>query len=471
MASRRRIWAVALLGVLYLLSLYLLSPPAPGAAIRYAAPTGGGTACTPVTPCDIQTAVEDAAVVDGDEVILLPGTYSTGTNPLVANDGIYIHGAAGAARPLISSNSGFAVVMGDSGGTIENVEVRSTAGGIALIVGKGWTAQRVIAIATANGAIGCYTAPDAARPSLLRDSACIGTGSGATALYSSLGVTPGNDAVARLRNVTAVATGPSSGGIEAASTGNGGSVTVKGRSVIASGTDSDISAVGGTGGSAAIADLSDSNYDSQLELSNGSVTDPGSGSNQTPPPLLVNPAAGDVHQRAGSFTIDRGSGDVSAERRDLDGGPRWEGAAPDIGSDEFGVQPKGTKCLGETATIVASATSRQLSGTEKRDVIVGTEGPDVILSGAGRDLVCSLGGRDTIRAGSGPDKVKAAGAGDKLFGQGGGDRLLGGGGRDRINGGAGKDQLTGQGGVDHLAGGRGRDRCGGSGEDRIAGCE
>jgi Ca2+-binding RTX toxin-like protein len=459
--ARSSIWAAALAGV-----LCLLASAAAGAAVRYAAPTGGGTACTEATPCDIQTAVEDAAVVDGDEVILGPGTYNTGTDPLVADDGIHIHAAA---RPLINSNSGLALVIGDAGGVLENVEVNTSAGGIGLLLGAGTKARRVISIAGAGGATGCYLVADEANPPLVQDSACIATGSGGTALLSTLGVTAGNDAVSVLRNVTAVATGASSEGIESNSTGSGGSVTVQGLNVIASGTSSDISAVGATTGSAAIADFSHSSYDTQLELTNGSVTDPGSDSNLMAPALLANPAAGDVHQRPGSWTIDRGSRAISGDSVDIDGEPRYQGEAPDIGADEFTVLRRTPKCFGETATILAQ-TSGPVRGTAGRDVIIGTPGRDLILAQGGGDLVCSLGGRDTIRAGGGSDRVKAAGRSDKLFGQGGRDRLLGGGGRDRLKGGAGKDQLAGQGGADRLAGGGGSDRCGGSPKDRISSC-
>jgi Ca2+-binding RTX toxin-like protein len=328
----------------------------------------------------------------------------------------------------------------------------------------------VLSIAGAGGATGCYLVADEANPPLVQDSACIATGSGGRALLSTLGVTAGNDAVSLLRNVTAVATGASSEGIESNSTGSGGSVTVQGVNVIASGTSYDIRAAGAATGSAAIADFSYSSYDTQLELTNGLVTDPGSDSNLTAPALLANPAAGDVHQRPGSWTIDRGSRAISGDSVDIDAEPRYQGVAPDIGADEFTVLRRTPKCFGEKVTILAP-TSGPVRGTTRRDVIVGTPGRDLILSEGGDDLVCSLGGRDMIRAGSGSDRVKAAGRSDELFGGGGRDRLLGGGGRDRLKGGAGKDQLAGQGGADRLAGGGGSDRCGGSTKDRVSSCE
>jgi len=328
-------------------------------------------------------------------VVLLGGTYSTGTDPLLASDAIYIHPATGAGRPLIDSNSGFAVVLGHAGATLENVELHTSAGGIGLIVGAGARAQRVISIASAGGATGCFLAASAASPPLLNDSGCIATGSGGTALMGSAGVTPGNDAVAVLRHVTAVATGSSSTGVASTSSGSGGSVTVDASSVIASGTSTDASAVGGSGGSAAIADFSFSNYDSQLEGTHGTVTDPGADTNQTAPAMLANPAAGDVHQLAGSFTIDRGARDAAAGSVDIDGESRSQGAAPDIGADEFTVLRRGPKCFGQSATLLAPGGSGPVTATPGRDVIVGTPGPDLILAVGGDDLVCGGGGRDT----------------------------------------------------------------------------
>ena len=195
------------------------------------------------------------------------------------------------------------------------------------------------------------------------------------------------------------------------------------------------------------------------------------GSPITASQLAANPAAGDVHQLAGSFTIDRGARDAAAGSVDIDRESRSQGAAPDIGADEFTVLRRGPKCFGQSATLLAPGGSSPVTATPGPDVIVGTPGPDLILAQGGNDLVCGLGGRDTIRAGAGADKVDGGGGPDTIFGQGGKDLLRGGGGRDRIKGGPGKDRLAGQSGADRLNGGGGSDRCrSGSGKDRIASC-
>ncbi len=462
--SRTCVWAAALAGLL------CLSAAADAvAAARYAAPGGSGTACTEAVPCDIQTAVTAPAVVDGDEVVLASGTYDTGNDPVIASKAIDLHGTAGSARPLIDSSAGVALVIGTSG-RLEDVEVQASAPGIGVILNPGVVAQRVVSIAGASGAIGCFLNPDQAAPPLLQESACISNGNGGTAVLSNASVSAGTEAAATIQDVTAVATGPSSGGVKASSNGSAGSVTLRGINVIASGTAADAIADGGSGGSFAFAQLSFSDYDSQQELANAAVTDPGYDSNVTGPALLVDPAAGDVHQRAGSWTIDRG-GYVNGS--DIDGDVRPQGAAPDIGADELPVLAKAQrpKCFGQSATIAPPAPAPgPIEGTSARDVIVGTPGPDVIDSGAGKDLICGLGGRDTIRSGGGADTVRGGAAGDKLIGGGGRDLLLGSGGPDRIKGGAGKDRLAGGGGRDRIAGGPGNDRlAGGGGRDRLSG--
>lgn len=466
MIARSSIWAAALTGL-----LLLLAPTAAAGAVRVAAPGGTGTACSAVLPCDLHTAVEAPEVVDGDEVILLPGTYAAGSDPLIAVDTIAIRGAVAPTRPVIDSGSGLALVLSAPGASLENIELRTSAFGIGLIVGAGTSARRVISIAAAPGASGCYLVANSAAPPLLQNSACIATGPAGIGLDSSSTVAPGVDAASLLRNVTAFASGPASTGIRSAASGSGGSVTVDGLNVIASGSGSDVSAIGDGAGAAAIADMSFSAYDSESEAAKGSVSDPGSDTNLTLPPLLVDPAAGDVHQRRGSWTIDRGGKGVSGDG-DIDGDARFQGPAPDIGADEFTNAPRVPKCFGEAATLLARPGAGPVGGSAARDVIVGTPGPDLILSAGGHDLVCGLGGGDTILGGSGRDKAKGQGGADSLFGQGGRDSLFGGEGRDTVKGGAGKDRVTGQAGADRVGGGGGIDRCGTwTARDRVAGCE
>ena len=58
--------------------------------------------CPLSNPCDLQASVEDASVADGDEVIVLPGTYDLGTSTLTINDRITVRGPDPGQRPLIT---------------------------------------------------------------------------------------------------------------------------------------------------------------------------------------------------------------------------------------------------------------------------------------------------------------------------------------------------------------------------------
>jgi hypothetical protein len=79
-------------------------------AQRWASPTGSGTACSQASPCDLDTAVEDVAVIDGDEVIVMPGSYSVVTLSISA--AIDLHGQNGQPAPTINVTGGLGVDVG-----------------------------------------------------------------------------------------------------------------------------------------------------------------------------------------------------------------------------------------------------------------------------------------------------------------------------------------------------------------------
>jgi len=84
----------------------LLAAAAPASAdFRFAEPGGDGQAdsCAEDDPCDLEDAVENASVNDGDEVFVLPGDYLLDTQTLTIADAIDVHGIAGAPRPRLIS--------------------------------------------------------------------------------------------------------------------------------------------------------------------------------------------------------------------------------------------------------------------------------------------------------------------------------------------------------------------------------
>jgi hypothetical protein len=68
-------------------------------------------------------------------------------------------------------------------------------------------------------------------------------------------------------------------------------------------------------------------------------------------PLLVNPAAGDLHLQTGSPCIDKGTATApSLPASDCDGEPRTIDSAPDIGADEVSSTPSNPLLYGEIGT-------------------------------------------------------------------------------------------------------------------------
>jgi hypothetical protein len=106
--------------------LLLAAPTAASAAIRYAEPNGNGPEpCDLSDPCSLQTAVE-GTVTDGDEVILLPGTYVE-TNELDdVNDAIDMHGQSGSARPTIMSSASTVLFSNDPGTVIHHLDIEAS---------------------------------------------------------------------------------------------------------------------------------------------------------------------------------------------------------------------------------------------------------------------------------------------------------------------------------------------------------
>jgi hypothetical protein len=324
----------------------LLAASSPAFAQLVADPSGGttGTCEPPDPPCSLQHAVEVEAQ-DGEEVIVTPGTYAEGTNQVTISDAISVHGADGQEVPTISFDAlGGGVFLDNPASSLRRVRVEYTSPNAGLIV-EG-TVEQVVVDAT-------DAACELHDGALIRDSICWthgATNEVALGLPQSSPVTES----ATVRNVTAVGTGTGVAGIGTSAFG-GANTTIDARNVIADGTLADVNAFASGAGSMATVNLSNSNYATQLEtpLSGGlpSVTDPGTGTNQTAAPLFDDATAGDFHQLPGSPTIDAGDPsatllgtlDFEAEPRVADGDGICP-IAPDIGADEFAPPNQPPEC-------------------------------------------------------------------------------------------------------------------------------
>jgi hypothetical protein len=139
-----------------------------------------------------------------------------------------------------------------------------------------------------------------------------------------------------LRNVTAWSTGAAGKGLRVSSTtGYQSDLTVTNSILHGAAVDVEANADASPATWFHIV-LDHSNYATATAISHdSSVTPPGTGTNQTAAPLLVDPASGDVHERLNSPTIDAGVTPPPPLTTDLDFSPRTQGASTDIGAYEF----------------------------------------------------------------------------------------------------------------------------------------
>lgn len=316
----------------------LAAAPAAGAT-RYASPTGTGphTTCDVGNPCSIADAVGAPSVQDGDEVVVLPGAYTVNTD-VIASKAITVHGQGGQPTPTINMTPlsfGFYVTAAATirDLNINNVDTGNNQRPALNIEAAGALVERVSAHAVDNLSPACVLQ----RGSTIRDSVCWATGSGSRGVSGNFGGVGAQ--TVRLRNVTA--SGASYG--VAFNASGGTNYTVDARNVVAIGGTADALAVG-LASSAVQIDFTNSNFDVRSMNPAGgtaTITEPGTGTNQTAAPIFVDAAAGNFHQQSSSPTVDAGTLDGFTGSTDIDGQPRtMEGnnacpTAPDIGADEL----------------------------------------------------------------------------------------------------------------------------------------
>jgi hypothetical protein len=311
--------------------LAMLTPAVAAAADYWTAPVASGGCTSESDPCGLETAVADAIGAGGGRVILEPGSgpYTPAAQIYIAAP-IDIGGEPGAATPTVDTKGAGGLVIQNPDASVHDLRIeKSTAGSSAFQLLRG-TAERVYVSLSSPGAGACLVGQGA----LLRDSVCSATSSAA----NTAGVDSENAGSSTLRNVTAVAAGAGSAGVQVTSSST--ATPLDAVNVIARGTLDDARATD-AGGVATIT-FSHSNYAVPTHTGGGaSITPVGTSGNQAAAPLFANAASGDFHELAGSPTIDAGISDPSIGLLDLDKNPRTAlsclGGAlgiPDIGAYE-----------------------------------------------------------------------------------------------------------------------------------------
>jgi hypothetical protein len=308
------------------------------AAVRYAAPTGiGGEPCISRTPCPLAKAIEDAPN-DGDEVVVRSGQYAI-TATISVEKKLNIHGEAGQPRPRLLPDSAFSgqtlVLHGGGPGEyrISRLEVQSKSLALHAFNGPSFISGLLL---LGNGSGAGAAVFEYEGTSVLRDTIARANGQGARAVSATSGPL-------HLRNVTAIASGAGSVGVDVAGTcffNQGACMApqhdglIVARNVIARGVAHDISATVVSSGPKAEIDIGHSNFVTSFASQPGTkITN--SGGNQTAAPLYTAGQLENWHQREGSPTIDAGIEDPYTGATDYDGDPRKVGAAVDIGADEY----------------------------------------------------------------------------------------------------------------------------------------
>jgi hypothetical protein len=264
----------------------------------------------------------------GDEVIVGAGTYpltSSIITPAFATN-IQIHGEPGGPMPRLSAAfPGAVIILTQTGDSLSYVEIENDQDSGIGVICTGGKVERVRVRVVGIFGGGAFLGQDCSiRNSLFRIE-----GGNSTALQSGAN---GVKTSASARNVTAIASGSGSTGVNAVYAGaSPGSFTLELENSIVQGTEQDLKASSGPNGPGNIA-VSHSNFDTSSPVGEAKVID--GGGNQTAQPVYVDAENGDFREAAGSPTIDAGVADQLGPL-DLAGSPRILGPAPDIGAFEF----------------------------------------------------------------------------------------------------------------------------------------
>jgi hypothetical protein len=317
------------------------------ATTRYVTPNPapGADCLSPATACALNASTSNGG--PGDELVVLPGDYMVGTEQLNSLNSGDVHGVAGQPRPRIFSTYEFSAWTVGSFGTpptitFRHIEIHTTGSSGISVTGLGaTTVEDVVATATGGPSAGCAPAAGTGSTITIKNTICRGVNRGIGSTCAGC-----NSTSITLRNVTAI--GDTYGiAFEAAAGGSTSDFPVSATNVIArhtTGTGADVRAQAGSTNSDVVITLANSNYETEEEAlcttppCTATVTNPGSGTNQTTAPAFVDVAGGDFHQALGSPTINAGTNDLANGTTDIDGQDRQIDGTTDIGADELGIQ-------------------------------------------------------------------------------------------------------------------------------------
>ena len=293
------------------LALLALAPSAAAAKTLYAAPLGSYlNDCTVADPCGIQNALEMAQ--EGDEVELASGDYDLSTTVVIVPAGVVLRGAANAARPRLTMGS---TPVTTFGGTLRDLEMEGASFHSSLMAGDA-RIERVIIRAGGEG-----LGAELRGTTVMQSSAVLAAAAGSSGIDVS--ESPGG---VKLHHVT-VEADRTALRVRVIETGAHAIV----ESSILRGGEYDIELVDEVS-TLATASVRRSAYRPAKVF--GALED--LGGNISTDPLL---ATDRIHQLEGSPTIDAGVTPQDGPATDIDGGPRSQRTAPDIGADELPAPP------------------------------------------------------------------------------------------------------------------------------------
>jgi hypothetical protein len=247
---------------------------------------------------------------------------------------VAIEGEAGQPRPVLWMNATGALQLHHAEATLRWVEIDNAGGGAALYSGARLVDQ-VVAHSSGAAGTGCMAAAGTIRNSICRATGTAGAGAGFTAGGACGDAEPSPDAT--LRGVTAWATGAGSYGVAVRSTCAAQKRLIVANTIAQGGERDVLTKTDANANTRARVESERSNFNSRTtDGANATVAEAGT---QSEAPVLVDPSAGDFHQRASSPTVgagtehpDVGSADFEGTARPLD--------TVDIGADEFQPEPR-----------------------------------------------------------------------------------------------------------------------------------